>query len=124
MKILQSVGSVLGSYILCVVLVMLCDIPLKAAFPNEWVNMSTAPVWLLWLSTAIFFVVSVLCAWICARTAPSRPGMHVAWFFTLGELMGLGSTFAMYGKAPLWYSIAWLVAWIPAVFIGWKVARR
>jgi hypothetical protein len=25
---------------------------------------------------------------------------------------------------PHWYSIAWLIAWIPAVFIGWKIARR
>ena len=124
MRILRSIGSVLGSYILCVLLVYLSDAPLKAMFPHEFVDLNTAPSWLLWVSTALFFVISVFCAWVCAKTAPDRVVKHVMWFFALGEVMGAGSMYASYGKAPLWFSIAWLVAWIPAVFIGWKVARR
>jgi hypothetical protein len=124
MKLLRSVGSVLGSYILCVGLVILSDLPLKAAFPREFADINTAPAWLLWLSTGIFFLASILCAWICARTAPSRPGTHVLWFFALGEVMGVVSAIVGAGKTPMWYSIAWIVAWIPAVAIGWRLARR
>lgn len=67
MKLMRSVGSILGSYILCVVLVILSEIPLKAAFPHECADIGTAPTRILALSTAIFFLVSILCAWICAN---------------------------------------------------------
>jgi len=124
MKLLRSVGSVLGSYVLCVVLVILSDLPLKAAFPREYADINTAPVWLLCLSTAIFFVISILCAWVCARTAPAQPGRHVLWFFALGEVMGIVSAVLNAGKVPVWFPIAWIVVRIPAVSIGWKLARR
>ncbi len=79
---------------------------------------------MLWLSTALFTVISILCAWVCAKLAPSNVRTHVFVFFALGEIMGLVATVLNWGKVPYWYSIAWLVVWIPAVWIGWKLANR
>jgi len=38
--------------------------------------------------------------------------------------MGLAFTIPNWGKVPHWYSIAWLIVRIPAVWIGWKLAGR
>ena len=37
-------------------------------------------------------LVSILCAWVCARFAPSRASRHVLWFFIIGEVMGIAAT--------------------------------
>lgn len=124
MRWLRSTASILGSYVLTILLVVLSDPLLHALFPKDYVAGKPIPDTLLWVSTAIFFVVSIFCAWLCARTAPGRVAAHVIWFFAIGEIMGLGSTYANWGKVPHWYSVAWLVAWIPAVWIGYKLARR
>ncbi|MGO9242806.1 MAG: hypothetical protein ACLQBJ_18540 [Bryobacteraceae bacterium] len=124
MQWLKSIASILGSYILSIVLVMLSDPLLHALFPQDYVAGKPIPDTLLWLSTAIFVAVSILCAWVCAKTAPNKVLTHVIWFFAIGEIMGLGATYANWGKVPHWYSVAWLVLWIPSVWIGWKLARR
>ena len=124
MKILKSLGSILGAYALSIVLVLLTDPLLHALFPRDYVEGKPIPDPLLCLSTGLFFVIAIFCAWVCAKTAPDRVLKHVTWFFLLGEVMGGGATYANWGKLPHWYSIAWLVAWLPAVWIGWKLARR
>jgi O-antigen/teichoic acid export membrane protein len=124
MQLLKSIASVGGSYVLTIVLVIMSDPLLHALFPKDYVRGKPIPDTLLWLSTAIFVVVSILCAWICAKTAPGKVLTHIVWFFAIGEIMGLVTTCANWGKMPHWYSVAWLLVWIPAVWIGWRLARR
>ncbi len=124
MSIAKSILAVLGSYILSVVLVMATDPLLHALFPNDYNPGQPISDRLLGLSTALFFVISILCAWVCAKLAPSRVRTHVLVFFALGEIMGLVFTVLNWGKVPHWYSIAWLIVWIPAIWIGWKLAGR
>jgi hypothetical protein len=124
MGIAKSILSVLGSYALSVVLVMATDPLLNLLFPNDYKKGQTIPDWLLGLSTVLFTVISILCAWVCAKVAPSKVRAHVMALFALGEIMGLVFTVLNWGKVPHWYSIAWLVVWIPAVWIGWKLAGR
>lgn len=124
MAIVKSILSVLGSYVLSIVLVMATDPLLHALFPNDYRQGQTIPDGLLWLSTALFTVISILCAWVCAKLAPSRVRIHVIAFFALGEIMGGVATGMNWGKVPHWYSIAWLLVWIPAVWIGWRLAGR
>ena len=124
MQLLKSIASVGGSYVLSLLLVMLSDPLLNALFPKDFVEGKTIPDPLLWLSTAIFVLVAIFCAWLCAKTAPGKVLTHIVWFFAIGEIMGLGMTYANWGKMPYWYSVAWLLLWIPGVWIGWKLARR
>lgn len=124
MQLLKSIASVAGSYVLSIVLVRLSDPLLHALFPKDYVQGKPIPDTLLWVSTALFVLVSILCAWICAKTAPGQVLTHIVWFFAIGEIMGLVATIFNWGKVPHWYSVAWLVLWIPAVWIGWKLARR
>ncbi|MGD0577750.1 MAG: hypothetical protein ABSC08_02355 [Bryobacteraceae bacterium] len=124
MQLLKSIASVAGSYILTIVLIILSDPLLHALFPKDYVAGKPIPDTLLGVSTAIFFVVSILCAWVCAKTAPGKVLTHIVWFFAIGELMGLVTTCVNWSKMPHWYSIAWLLLWIPGVWIGWKLARR
>lgn len=124
MKIAKSILSVLGAYALSIVLVMATDPLLSALFPNDYKKGQPIPDSLLWLSTALFTVISILCAWVCAKLAPSKVRAHVIAFFALGEILGLVTTVLSWGKMPHWYSIAWLIVWIPAIWIGWKLSAR
>ncbi len=89
---LKSIAVVIGSYLLSVVFVLVSDPLLSRVFPGEFVAGRVPSNTGLAASTAFFIIVSILCAWVCARFAPNRPGRHVLWFFVLGEVMGLALT--------------------------------
>jgi hypothetical protein len=121
----KSIAVVAGSYVLSVVLVLCTDPLLTRLFPGDFVRghiPSTTP---LLASTGFFFVISILCAWVCARFAPSRPGRHVLWFLIIGEVMGLVFTIPNWNKGwPHWYSISWLLLWPIGCWIGLLLAGR
>jgi hypothetical protein len=100
---LKSIGVVLGSYVLSVVLVMATDPLLSRLFPGDFVKGRVPSEIPLITSTALFVVVSILCAWLCARFAPGRASRHVLWFFVVGEAMGIGATIPNWSKGwPHW----------------------
>jgi hypothetical protein len=119
----KSAGVVLGSYVLSVVLVLATDPLLSRLFPGNFVRgriPSNAP---LIASTGLFIVISVLCAWVCARFAPDRRARHVLSLFILGELFGGAATIANWNKGwPHWYGISWLLAWPVCCWIGLRLA--
>ena len=69
---LKSIGIVLGSYALSIVLVFATDPLLSRVFPGQFErgHVPTTPP-LVW-STILFVIISIFCAWICARFAPRR----------------------------------------------------
>lgn len=122
---LKSIGIVLGSYILSIILVLCTDPILTRIFPGDFERGHVPSNPALIASTACFVVVSIFCAWVCARFAPRNPAKHVLWFFALGEAMGLGFTIPNWSKGwPNWYWISWLLAWPTSAWIGLKLARR
>ncbi|HEY3745060.1 MAG TPA: hypothetical protein VGL17_02395, partial [Gemmatimonadaceae bacterium] len=116
---LKSIGIVLGSYALSIVLVLCTDPLLTRIFPGDFERgriPSTTP---LVCSTGFFVAISILCAWVCARFALSRPGRHVLWFFILGEVMGVAAIIPNWSKGwPHWYWISWLLTWPISCWIG------
>jgi hypothetical protein len=121
----KSIGVVVGSYILSVVLVLGSDPLLSRLFPGDFVPArvpSNAP---LVASTACFVLISIVCAWLCARFAPTRPGRHVLWFFIIGEVMGVASTIPNWSKGwPHWYWLSWLLSWPISCYIGLLLSGR
>ncbi|HZU28478.1 MAG TPA: hypothetical protein VFA04_23330 [Bryobacteraceae bacterium] len=121
----KSIAVVVGSYVLSFVLVLATDPLLSRLFPGDFERGHIPSNAALIASTALFALVSVLCAWVCARFAPSQPGRHVLWFFILGELMGLAFTIPNWTKGwPHWYFLSWLVVWPIASWIGLLLAGR
>ena len=121
----KSIAVVVGSYLLSVVLVLATDPLLSRLFPGDFVKGRVPSDTALIASTALFVVVSILCAWVCARFAPGRAARHVFWFFILGEVMGIGATIPNWGKAfPHWYWLSWLLTWPVSCWIGLLLARR
>jgi hypothetical protein len=122
---LKSIAVVIGSYLLSVVLVLCTDPVLSRLFPGDFVKgqvPSNAP---LIASTAFFVVISIFCAWLCARFAPGNAGRHMLWFFIIGEVMGIISIIPNWNKGwPHWYWLSWLIAWPIACWIGLKLAGR
>jgi hypothetical protein len=121
----KSVAVVVGSYILSIVLVLGTDPILSRIFPGDFVRGNIPSNKALMASTALFVLASILCAWVCARFAPSRAEKHVLWFFVLGEVMGIAATIPNWNKGwPHWYSVAWLLSWPVSCWIGLVLARR
>ncbi len=122
---LKSIAVVLGSYLLSIVLVFATNPLLSLIFPGEFAKDHVPSNPALLASTACFVVVSIFCAWVCARFAPSPAAKHVLWFFVLGEVLGIATTIPSWSKPwPHWYSISWLLTWPVSCWIGLLLAKR
>jgi hypothetical protein len=122
---LKSIAVVLGSYILSFPLVYATTPILNHIFTGEFDQGHVPSNPALIASTASFAVVSIFCAWICARFAAHPAARHVLWFFILGEVMGLAFAIPNWSKPwPHWYWISWLVAWPISCWIGLTLAKR
>jgi O-antigen/teichoic acid export membrane protein len=122
---LKSIAIVVGSYVLSVVLVLATDPLLSHLFPSDYVRGRVPSDTALMASTAFFIVISILCAWLCARFAPSRAARHVLWFFVIGEVMGIVSIIPNWSKGwPHWYWLSWLSTWPVSCCIGLMLGGR
>jgi hypothetical protein len=92
---LKSIGVVLGSYVLSVILVMFTDPLLSHIFPGDFIK------------------------------GRGRVGRHILWFMILGEAMGIGSIIPNWNKGwPHLYWLSWLLTWPVSCWIGLQVGRR
>ena len=122
---LKSIAVVAGSYLLSIVLVLATDPLLARLFPGDFVKGQVPSGPALIASTACFVVISILCAWLCARFAAGRAARHVLWFFILGEAMGIATIIPNWGKGwPHWYWLSWLLTWPVSCWIGLLLAGR
>jgi hypothetical protein len=122
---MKSIAVVAGSYVLSVVLVICSDPLLMRMFPGDFVKGHIPSNTALLASTAFFFVITILCAWVCARFAPLRPGSHVLWLLIVGEAMGLVFCAVNWNNGwPHWYPISWLLLWPLGCWIGLLLASR
>ena len=122
---IKSVGVVAGSYVLSILLVMASDPLLSLLFPGDFVKGRVPSNAALLSSTALFVVVSIFCAWLCARFSPGRAGRHVLWFFIIGEVMGIAATIPNWSKDwPHWYWLSWLLTWPVSCWIGLLLSGR
>jgi len=122
---LKSIGAVVGSYLVSVVLVLGMDPLLSRLFPGDYVRGKVPSNNAMLVSTVLFIVISIFCAWVCARFAPGRPGRHVLWFFVIGEVMGLATTIPTWNNGwPHWYMLSWLLSWAASCWIGLMLDGR
>ena len=122
---LKSFAVVIGSYILSIVLVLATDPLLSRIFPGDFEKGRIPSNAALCTSTALFVIVSILCAWVCARFAPTSPAKHVLWFFILGEVMGVAAIIPNWSKGwPHWYWLSWLLTWPISCWIGLLLSGR
>ena len=122
---LKSIAVVAGSYLLSVVLVFATNPLLSRIFPGDFIKGRVPSNAALLASTALFVVVSILCAWLCARLAPGRASRHVLWFFIVGEVMGIAAIIPNWSNGwAHWYWLSWLLTWPVSCWIGLRLAAR
>ncbi len=122
---LKSIAVVLGTYLLSIVLVLATDPLLSLVFPGDFVRGRIPTNAALIASTCSFVLVSIFCAWLCARLAPSPASRHVFWFFLLGQIMGIAAAIPNWGKGwPHWYWLSWLLTWPVSCWIGWRLSSN
>jgi hypothetical protein len=116
---LKFIGVVVGCYVLSVALVLCTDPLLSRLFPGDFVRGRIPSNNALMASTGLFIAISIFCAWLCARFAPTNAARGVLWLFVLGEVMGLVATIPNWNKGwPHWYWLSWLIAWPMSCWIG------
>ena len=118
MRLLRSVASVVLSYIVVFGIVRCSDPILAHFYPGQYVRGTVPPVFLLWISTAVFMLASILGGWLCVRIAPFREAGHLFVLFLLGELVGGYFSWQMWSTWPHWYSLVWLIAWPVCLWLG------
>lgn len=122
---LKSIGAVAGSYVLSIILVLCTDPLLSRMFPGDFERGHIPSNGALAASTGFFVVISIFCAWLCARMSPNRPGRHVLWFFIVGEVTGIAATIPNWSKGwPHWYWLSWLLTWPISCWIGLLLSGR
>lgn len=122
---LKSIAVVAGSYVLSIVLVLATDPLLSRLFPGDFEKGRVPSDTALITSTAFFVIISILCAWVCARFAPSPSARHVLWFFIIGEILGIATTIPNWNKPwPHWYWLSWLLSWPVSCWIGLLLSGR
>ncbi len=121
----KSVAVIVGSYVLSIVLVLATDPLLSRLFPGDFVRGRIPSNTALATSTSLFVLVSIFCAFVCARFAPNRAARHVLWFFIVGEVMGIAATVPNWSKGwPHWYWLSWLLTWPLSCWVGLRLAAR
>lgn len=121
----KSIVAVVGSYFLSIALVLCSDPLLSKLFPGDFVKGHIPSNNALMASTTAFVIVSIFCAWLCARFAPANAAKHVLWFFIIGEVMGVAATIPNWSKGwPHWYWLSWLLTWPISCYIGLKLGER
>ena len=121
----RFMAVVVGSYVLSVVLVLCTDPLLSRVFPGDFLRGHIPSNNALMASTACFGVISIFCAWFCARLAPDRSGRAVRTLFLLGEVVGAAATVANWKNGwPHWYGISWLIVWPICCWIGLMLAPQ
>ncbi len=121
----KSILVVVGTYVLSIALVLCSDPLLSALFPGDFVRGRIPSDKALLASTALFIVISILCAWLCARFSPPPKAKHVVAFLILGEVLGIVSTIPNWNAGwPHWYWLAWLVSWPFSCLLAYRLAMR
>ena len=121
---LKSVVVILGSYVLSILLVLATDPLLSRVFPGDFVAGHVPSNTALMTSTALFILISIFCAFVCARVAPTFASRNVLWFFILGEVLGIITTIPNWSKDwPHWYWLSWLLSWPVSCYLGLLLGR-
>lgn len=122
----KSTGAVVAAVAAVFVLSLGTDqiLHVLAVYPPWGERMSDS---LFGLATAYRIVFNVLGGYIAARLAPSAPMKHamiLAWVGLALSGVGLGVALAHPELGPMWYPIALVVAAVPCVWLGGRIATR
>ena len=122
---LRSLGVVAGSSVLSVLLVIATDPLLSVVCPGDFVRNRIPSTVALVTSTLLFVIASFVCAWVCARFAPTRPALLVLWFIGIGEVMGIAAAVPNWSNGwPHWYWLAWILTWPASCYLGLLLAQH
>jgi hypothetical protein len=123
MRMLRSIASVVVSYLVVFALVSLSDPVIAHFFPGQYVRGKVPSVPLLWLSTGVFALASLLGGWLCVRMAPTAYASHLVRLFLLGEAVGIAFTAVNWKTWPHWQSFVWLAVWPLCLWLGGLLRR-
>jgi hypothetical protein len=125
MKILKSIGAVVGGFVAVFILDIAVDFVLESLgiFPSY-----PAPFdvwWMVLLAIVYRTLFNVVGGYLTATLAPDQPMRHTWVLAGIGFLAAIGGMFAAQGMSPTYYPLALVITAIPSVWLGgWLRVRN
>lgn len=120
---LRSILAVAAGFILTTVLALGADLAIRATRPGLFGD--SGPVEskgaLLALGYTLAFVLGG--CYLAGRLAPRKPLKHALILGVIGFVGTVIATVALWGTGPAWYHIATLLLFLPAAWLGGRLAQ-
>ena len=113
----RSVAAVFFGYVITGILIVATDQIFEAFIPG-FRQMAMPRRDYLITSIVTDALYSVAGGWTCAAIARNRKREHALALIVLGEIIGIGSTIALWTTVPHYFSFALLLIYPPAVWTG------
>jgi hypothetical protein len=113
---IRTIAGVVCGYLVTGMLIFGTDSAAGAMFGKDQNGMG--PHWYLGVSILTGALYALLGGFVCTLIARERPRQALIALLIVGELVGVASTAAYWGKVPLWYSLGLLIVYPPAVWLG------
>lgn len=113
---LRTIAGVIVGYLVTGMLIFGTDRVAGAMFGKDQNGMG--PHWYLGVSILTGAIYALLGGFVCTMIARERPRSALIGLVVVGELVGLASTAAYWGKVPLWYSLGLLIVYPPSTWFG------
>jgi hypothetical protein len=119
MKIIKSIGAVVGGFLTVAIMSVLTDWILESygVFPKPTVE-GLFDNKLLVFAFLYRSLYTILGGWVTAKLAPFKPRKHVIALMVLGGISGVLGAIAGWGMSNHWYPIALAVTGPVFVWVG------
>jgi len=121
---LRSIGVVILGFLIIAILSTLTDTILENAgvLPHGALPLKGS-VGLLLVVLVYRALYSLIGCYVAARLAPRNPMKHALALGAIGVVFSILGSFAMSGKAPVWYDVALIAMALPIAWLGGKLQQ-
>ena len=120
----RTIGAVLVGYAAIGVLVVATDAVAAMIIPGLMSSGQTPPDSYLAVSLCTASLYTVLGGYLCAAIAKAGVKKAVLGLIVFGELMGVASVIAFWGRQPHWYGLSLLIVYPPLIWLGSRIRRN
>jgi hypothetical protein len=120
-SILKSTLAILAGFGLGVVLSLGSDFLLNSLGIMSMQNFKQNSTLIVALVVFYRFIFNVMGSYLTAKLAPNKPMKHVIIIGTIGTILGILGSVAMWDQAVSWYNIAIIVISLPSAWLGGKL---
>lgn len=122
--IFKSIIAIVVGFLFTVILSVATDVILAKTGIMKIEPFDANPVWLIIIIILYRTLYNVAGCYFAARLAPNKPMKHAIILGTIGFVLGIVTTIAMWDIPPHWYPITVNILVLPAALSGGFLATK